>query len=133
MCVSAEIEQTLYRLAWGTDLRDVALIEDSYTEDVRWVRRDPDGAEKVLDGREAVMAHLAGSWSKGPRPNAHHLISNVLVRTSTADTAEVTSYKTVVRVDGATLSVVSSAWYEDSMIKQIDGWRISARVLNPDH
>ena len=133
MGVSSDIEQTLYRLAWGTDLRDVDLISESYTKDVHWVRRDLDGKEHVLEGLDAVLGHLNNTWSKGPRPQAHHLISNVLVRSLDGDRAEVTSYKTVVKVNGSTLSVTSSGWYEDVMVNQDGTWRIASRVLNPDH
>jgi hypothetical protein len=131
--VSSDIEQTLYRLAWGTDLRDADLISQCYTADVHWVRRDLDGKEHVLEGLDAVLAHLNNTWSKGPRPKAHHLISNVLVRNLDGDRAEVTSYKTVVKVDGSTLNVTSSGWYEDVLVNHGDTWKIAARVLNPDH
>lgn len=133
MAVSSDIQQTLFRLAWGTDLRDADLISECYTKDVHWVRRDLGGEEHVLEGLDAVLAHLNNTWSKGPRPKAHHLISNVLVRNLEGDRAEVTSYKTVVKVDGSKLSVTSSGWYEDVLVNQDGAWRIQARVLNPDH
>jgi ketosteroid isomerase-like protein len=130
---SSEIHQTLYRLAAGTDLRDADLVTDSYTDDVHWIRRDVEGNDLVLEGRDAVLGHLRTTWSKGERPVAHHLITNIFIVTETDTEAEVTSYKTVVRVNDGKPGVVSMGWYRDILVNQDGTWRIKSRILNNDH
>jgi SnoaL-like domain len=127
------IENTLYRLAWGTDRRDIEYIKASYAADARWKRAAAPGKDElVLEGRDAIVAHLESVWAKTPQPNSKHAITNVLIENETEQQADVRSYKTVVRIDDGIPVVASSGWYNDVFVNDGGTWRIRERVLLPD-
>ena len=127
------IEQTLTRLAWGTDKRDLEYIKDSYTADARWIRRRRDGSEDVLDGREAIVAHLEASWAKNPPKGvSKHVVTNVLIEDTGDGEAQVSSYKTGFRVESAKPVLASIATYDDVFVNEDGVWRIRERTLTPE-
>jgi 3-phenylpropionate/cinnamic acid dioxygenase small subunit len=132
MSASSEIKQTLYRLAWGTDRRDLAYITDAYTADVRWTRAISDDEAEVVEGRDDLMARLERSWARTPQPVSKHVISNVLIERETDEEAEVRSYKTVIRVVDGTPTVASSGWYHDVLVNEKGTWRIKERTMYTD-
>jgi 3-phenylpropionate/cinnamic acid dioxygenase small subunit len=133
MSARSGIENTLYRLAWGTDRRDIESIRASYASDARWAREvAPGETDLVLEGRDAIEGHLQETWAKTPRPNAKHVITNVLIDDETDDRAEVTSYKTVVRVVDGKPTIASSGAYRDVFVNLGGTWRVQERVLLPD-
>jgi hypothetical protein len=133
MSARSGIENTLYRLAWGTDRRDMDSIRESYADDAEWRRELADGTpDLVLEGREAIVAHLQRSWDSTPQQNNKHVITNILIDNESKNGADVTSYKTVVRVvDGKPL-VASSGWYRDRFVNDGGTWRVQQRTLLPD-
>jgi hypothetical protein len=127
---SAQIQQTLNRLAWGTDLRRIEYIEQCYTADARFTVTGDKG--RVVEGRDAILEGIQGTWSRTEPSVGHHLITNVLVERETDNDADVVSYKTVVRVvDGKPL-VVSSGWYRDHLVLENGTWKIDDRTLTND-
>jgi 3-phenylpropionate/cinnamic acid dioxygenase small subunit len=130
MSSSAEITQTLNRLAWGTDLRRIDYIERCYTPDA--VFTVSGGKGRVVEGRDAILAGIQNTWAKTPPTIGHHLITNILVESESANEAEVVSYKTVVRVVDDRPVVVSSGWYRDRLVKGDGEWKIAARTLTND-
>lgn len=133
MSARSGIENTLYRLAWGTDRRDIEYIKSAYAADARWTREAAPGKEKlVLDGRDAIAAHLESAWAKTQQPNSKHAITNILIERETEDRAEVRSYKTVVRIDEGVPVVASSGWYDDVFVNEGGTWLIKERILLSD-
>ena len=127
MTAAGEIQQVLHRLAWGTDLRRIDYIEQCYTPDARFTVTGENG--RVVEGRDAILAGIQGTWDKTPPSIGHHLVTNMLIESETETEADVVSYKTVVRArDGAPL-VVSIGWYQDHLVKRDGVWLIDARAL----
>lgn len=133
MSARSGIENTLYKLAWGTDRRDIEYIKEAYAADALWTREGTAGKEKlVLEGRDAIVAHLTKTWASTPQPNSKHAITNILIENESDSEAVVRSYKTVVRIDDGVPVVASSGWYDDVFVNDGGTWRIKERVLLPD-
>jgi SnoaL-like domain len=130
MTASADIQQTLHRLAWGTDLRRIDYIEACYTPEARFTVTGDKG--RVVEGRDAILQGIESTWSKTPPSIGHHLITNSLVERESDTDADVVSYKTVVRVVDGKPTIVSSGWYRDHLVKEGDVWLIDDRALTND-
>ena len=132
MSEAGEIRNTLYRLAWGGDQRDLQCLRDGYTADARWVRQVTEDQVETVDGLEAILARSQEVWSKNPGAKNRHVISNVFIQRETEDEAEVTSYKTMIRnVDGKAV-IASTGWYRDLMVKQAGAWKVKDRYITQD-
>ena len=132
MSASIDIQNTLYRLAWGADRRDVGSLEAGFTADVTWIRELSPERVEVVEGRDAIIARMQDVWSKSPTPNSKHMITNILVHHETADEAEVTSYKTVIRVVDGKPTVGSTGWYRDFLVNESGTWRVKKREIVQD-
>ena len=132
MSASSDIQNTLYRLAWGADRRDVDSLEAGFTEDVTWIRELSPEQVEVVEGRDAIIARMKDVWTKTPTPNSKHMITNVLVQHETEHEAEVTSYKTVIRVVDGKPTVGSTGWYRDFLVNESGTWRVKKRVIVQD-
>lgn len=132
MSASIDIQNTLYRLAWGADQRDVGSLEAGFTADVTWIRELSPERVEVVEGRDAIIARMQDVWSKTPTPNSKHMITNILVHRETADEAEVTSYKTVIRVVDGKPTVGSTGWYRDFLVNESGTWRVKKREIVQD-
>jgi SnoaL-like domain len=128
----SDIQNTLYRLAWGADRRDVDSLEAGFTEDVTWIRELSPEHVEVVEGRDAIIARMKEVWAKTPAPNSKHMITNVLVQSETDQEAEVTSYKTVIRVVDGKPTVGSTGWYRDFLVNESGTWRVRKRVIVQD-
>ena len=128
MGASSEIQQTIARLAWGTDLRNIDYIRDCYVPDAVFTVT----GSRVVEGRDAILAGIESTWAKTPPSIGKHVITNVLVERETDQEAEVVSYKNVVRVVDGKPTVVSTGWYRDTFVNDGGTWRIKARTLTND-
>ena len=123
-----EIQQTIARLAWGTDLRNIEYIRECYTPDAVFTVT----GSRVVEGRDAILAGIESTWEKTPPSIGKHLVTNILVERETDTEAEVVSYKNVVRVVEGKPVVVSTGWYRDHFVNDGGTWRIKARTLTND-
>ena len=128
MTASAEIQQTIARLAWGTDLRNIDYIRDCYVADAVFTVT----GSRVVEGRDAILAGIESTWAKTPPSIGKHVITNILVERETDQEAEVVSYKNVIRVVDGKPTVVSTGWYRDTFVNDEGKWRIKARTLTND-
>jgi hypothetical protein len=105
MSASTEIQNTLYRLAWGADQRDVASLEAGFTADVTWIRELSPEQVEVVEGRDEIIARMKSVWAKTPTPNSKHMIKP---------------------------TVGSTGWYRDFLVNDSGTWRVKKRVIVQD-
>ncbi|MYS91723.1 MULTISPECIES: nuclear transport factor 2 family protein [Streptomyces] len=112
------------------DLGEPSSVADLFTEDGVWTWPE-DG--RLIKGRDALRAYF------GSRPAdrlSRRLMSNVLVRVASPDTAEAISYFTTYRVDGYEGGVVPAGppvqvgHYEDTFHRADGTWLLASRTLH---
>jgi ketosteroid isomerase-like protein len=122
-----EIENLLYRYAWGFDADDVEMQAGCFTEDGEVVT--PAGA---VAGRDAIRAMFAerraDRASRGEQPR--HVTTNVLILEETDDEASVRSYFTLCIGSGDTINVERMGWYEDRLVNDAGAWKIARREMH---
>ena len=132
MSEAGEIRNTLYRLAWGGDQRELQCLKDGYTSDVRWVRQVSEDQVETVEGLDAILARTQEVWAKNPAAKNRHVISNVFIQRETASEAEVTSYKTMIRTIDGKAVIASTGWYRDRMVKEDGVWKVKDRHITQD-
>jgi hypothetical protein len=122
-----EIENLLYKYAWGFDSGDTELQASCFTDDGEVV--NPAG---VFQGREAIAANFAARRadraSKGELPR--HVTTNVAILEESDKEASVRSYFTLCIGTGDGISVERMGWYEDRLVNDGGGWRIKRREMH---
>ena len=123
-----EIQQLIYRYAWGIDHRDVTLLDTVFVPDARI-------NYNVAGGTKKPYAEMRG-WL----PTAlqifrmtQHCMVNPMIEVA-GDTARARTYGVLVhaqeRLDGTINYVVQHATYSDELTRTPAGWRIVSRQLD---
>lgn len=133
MSARAEIENVLGRASWGYDENDVDLIAAQFTETATMtlqIGRDGDTIGP-FDGREAIRKLHADSLAAQTDQRRHNL-SNLVIVKETPDSASTTSNLTLLSIENGAVSVLSSGWYRDELVRQGGEWLISNRHIYLD-
>ncbi|KLO35197.1 hypothetical protein ABW17_24340 [Mycobacterium nebraskense] len=121
------IRDTLARYNWAGDGGDVTGLAETFCPDgVLEIR----GAEP-LRGRSAIASFLGGvnvARPAGVKPVVRHNLTNVLFTGLTRDTAQVSSYFTVVTHVG----LDHFGRYRDTLVPDGDTWLIKHRKVSTD-
>ena len=134
MTARAEIENTLGRASWGYDENDVDLIAEQFTETAVMTLQIGRDGETIgpFDGRPAIAKMHADSLAAQTDQRRHNL-SNLVVVAETPDSATTTTNLTLLSVEAGAVSVLSSGWYRDELVREPDGrWRIARRHIYLD-
>jgi hypothetical protein len=119
------LASVVYRFFAGLDCRDHAGTAALVATDGSWHRQGT-----VLAGRAAVLAALE---KRDPQRQTAHLITNLWVEHTTAETARVrfylTAYETVTAVDGATGApqMLGVRDCTDDLVLEDGEWRIACK------
>ena len=121
--------------AHGFDGDDVDMAMSAFTDDPTFVFYLSPGSEPlVFEGQEAVEGLFAGAIdAQVPDEGRRHVTTNSLVEQVDRDTAQVTSYVTILQFVAGTSedpAVISNGVYTDTIVRGRDGvWRIDRREL----
>ncbi|WP_437773409.1 nuclear transport factor 2 family protein [Arthrobacter sp. KNU40] len=119
------ILDVLGRYAWAYDERNIAAIEDGFTENVVWegsiagnIRIDP------VKGRRMVSEWLQGFMSAQTDQRRHNILNHVFVSQGES-AAEVIAYLLLTSASEGKTAVVTSGFYRVRFVKsEADAWRI---------
>jgi len=126
-----EIHDLLIRYTRAYDSRNLAELEQCFTQDAIMRVEQPDGTvedEKV--GRDEVMAMFRGLLAALPEQR-RHVATNILVANVSDGMATVDSYLLLFKQEGGQTRLVSTGTYKDVVVNH-DGWRIQRRVVRMD-
>jgi hypothetical protein len=123
------IENTLYRYAWTYDMDELAGIGECFTEDAEVVF-----GTGLQVGRDAVVAELTRRRAKY-RPEGTmpwHVITNVFIRSETAQEAEVAAFYTFfTKPPDGPPAATSIGHYDDVFVEDGGVWRVRRRTMVP--
>lgn len=132
MCDRGAIENVLNRYALAYDENDMEEMADCFTEDAVLTMRIQDGdLIGPFEGREAILKLMRDSLA-AQNDQRRHITTNLVVRRSDADSASVVSYLTLIAIEGQKLNVLSTARYDDELVRQDGVWRFSKRHIALD-
>lgn len=123
-----EIQQLIYRYAWGVDHRDLALLDTVFL---------PHASihYNVVGGTQKPYAEMRG-WLPAALQRfriTQHCMVNPIIEVS-GDSARACTYGVLMhaqeRFDGSTNYVVMHAIYSDELTRTPAGWRIVSRRLD---
>jgi ketosteroid isomerase-like protein len=121
------IRKLLMRLVQLSDQRRfedyVALFADDATFEITGVSRERGIAE--------IRAGTRARWDATPGGIGRHLLVNPIVEVA-GDTARARSYIVIVGRGDAGPRVSSTGVYEDLLVRDATGWKLSAHVIRPD-
>jgi 3-phenylpropionate/cinnamic acid dioxygenase small subunit len=129
----AEIQDVLGRAAWGYDENDVDLLAAQFTEDAVMSMRIGRDGDLIgpFEGRAAIHG-LHADALKTQTDQRRHNLSNLFLERETADEVTAISNLTLLSVSGGALTVLSSGWYRDQLVRRDGGWLIRDRYLYLD-
>lgn len=128
----AAIENLLGVYTFAYDENDMTAMAGCFTADAVMSMRVADGdLIGPFEGRDQIVGLMEKSLASQD-DQRRHLVSNVVVRDLTADTATVTSYLTLISIAGQTLTVLSTARYEDELARDDGSWRFARRHVQLD-
>ncbi len=126
------VAELLARAAYGLDVKNLATLEASFTEDARFTLViDGAGDPTVFEGRAAIMDLFSGALETQTDVRRHAL-SNVFFSVEGADDAEVVSYLTLFGTENGLTRLITCGVYTDKVVTTPDGWRIQDRHLQLD-
>ncbi len=133
MSARGAIENVLNRYSIAYDDNDMTEMADTFTEDAVMTLRIGDGdLIGPFDGKDAIMKLMVDSLAS-QTDQRRHVTTNVAIRKETEDAATVTSYLTLISVQGGTATLLSTAKYEDELVREGDGaWRFTKRHIELD-
>jgi len=123
-----EIQQLIYRYAWGIDQRDFALLDTVFTPDAEVHYNVFGGTQKPwTEMRDWLAASLT------IHRVTQHGMSNPMIELA-GDAARARTYGNLVHVqemqDGTPNRVTQFAIYHDELARTAEGWRIAQRRLD---
>ncbi|MCR3718662.1 MULTISPECIES: nuclear transport factor 2 family protein [Prauserella salsuginis group] len=128
----AEIENLLGVYTFAYDENDMTAMAGCFTADAVMSMRVADGdLVGPFEGRDQIVGLMEKSLAS-QNDQRRHLVSNVVVRDLTDDTATVTSYLTLISIADQTLAVLSTARYEDELARENGAWRFARRHVQLD-
>ncbi|AGZ45277.1 nuclear transport factor 2 family protein [Actinoplanes friuliensis] len=129
----AELQQAVATYAHALDELDVPALEAILTEDTTWTFTVPgQGVLGPVTGRTAVLAFVREGHAAQTGKVRHHL-SNVVVKTSNPDNAQVRAYLMQTRNTGETVQVISTGAYTFELRRSATGWQIADLTLALDN
>jgi 3-phenylpropionate/cinnamic acid dioxygenase small subunit len=129
MSARRDIEDTLYRFSRGFDEDDFDLLAQCMTTDAELT-----SFEGPTRGRDAVLEMLRGrrDAAGADRSQPRHLLANVeIVVESESAASSRTSYVLFSAGPGG-INVVSTGTYDDRLVRDSEGWRVTHRQVNVD-
>jgi uncharacterized protein (TIGR02246 family) len=126
------IENVLNRYALAYDDNDMDVMADCFTEDAVMSLRVQDGdLVGPFEGREAIVKLMRDSLAS-QTDQRRHLVTNMVIREQSDTKARVDSYLTLISIEDKTLTVLSTARYEDELVTADGGWRFTKRHIQLD-
>lgn len=129
----AELQQAVAKYAHALDELNVPELEAVLTEDTTWTFTMPGrGVLGPVAGRAAVLDFVRDGHTAQTGRVRHHL-TNVVVTTTDADTAEVRAYLVQTRNTGESIQMISTGVYTFGLRRSDGGWRIAELTLTLDN
>ena len=127
------IENVLNRYSIAYDQNDMAEMADTFADAAVLTMRIA-GGDLIgpFEGKEAVMKLMTDNLAS-QTDQRRHVTTNMAVRKETDDAATVDSYLTLISVEGGKATLLSTALYQDELVKEADGaWRFTKRHIELD-
>lgn len=126
------IEDVLNRYAIAYDENDMSTLANCFTQDAVMSLRVQDGdLIGPFEGRDAIVQLMRDSLAS-QTDQRRHIVTNAVVRSADGSAVSVESYLTLISVEGKTLTVLSTARYEDRLVRDGGAWRFSKRHVQLD-
>jgi hypothetical protein len=133
MSARGDIENVLNRYSIAYDQNDMTEMADTFADSATLTMRIA-GGDLIgpFEGKEAVMKLMTDSLAS-QTDQRRHVTTNLAVRKETDDAASVESYLTLVSVQDGKATLLSTALYQDELVKEADGaWRFTKRHIELD-
>jgi uncharacterized protein (TIGR02246 family) len=133
MSARGAIENVLNRYSIAYDDNDMAEMADTFAEDAVMSMRIA-GGDLIgpFEGKAAVMKLMTDSLAS-QTDQRRHVTTNMAIRKETEDAATVSSYLTLISVKDGKATVLSTARYDDELVREADGaWRFTKRHIELD-
>ena len=133
MSARGDIENVLNRYSIAYDQNDMTEMADTFADSAVLTMRIG-GGDLIgpFEGKEAVMKLMTDSLAS-QTDQSRHVTTNMALRKETADAATVDSYLTLISVEGGKATLLSTALYQDELVKEADGaWRFTKRHIELD-
>lgn len=126
------IEDVLNKYAIAYDENDMGTMADCFTPGAVMTLRVQDGdLVGPFEGRDAIVKLMRDSLAS-QTDQRRHLVSNMVIRAASMVAVSVESYLTLISIEGKTLTVLSTARYEDQLVHDGSAWRFSKRHVQLD-
>ena len=133
MSARGEIENVLNRYSIAYDQNDMTEMADTFADSAVLTMRIG-GGDLIgpFEGKEAVMKLMTDSLTS-QTDQRRHVTTNMALRKETDDAATVDSYLTLISVENGKATLLSTALYQDELVKEADGaWRFTKRHIELD-
>jgi hypothetical protein len=133
MSARGAIENVLNRYSIAYDDNDMAEMADTFAESAVLSMRIA-GGDLIgpFEGKTAVMKLMTDSLAS-QTDQRRHVTTNMAIRKETEDAATVSSYLTLISVKDGKATVLSTARYDDELVREADGaWRFTKRHIELD-
>ena len=133
MSARGEIENVLNRYSIAYDQNDMTEMADTFADSAVLTMRIG-GGDLIgpFEGKEAVMKLMTDSLAS-QTDQRRHVTTNMALRKETDDAATVDSYLTLISVENGKATLLSTALYQDELVKEADGaWRFTKRHIELD-
>lgn len=133
MTARVEIENTLYRAAWGYDENDVDLIAAQFTENAVLALQIGRDGEPIgpFEGREAIRRLHADSLAAQTDQRRHNF-SNLRIDELSEGSVRTHANLTLLSIENGAVRVLSSGWYRDDLVRHGESWLIQDRYIYLD-
>jgi hypothetical protein len=122
------IEETLIRYCWAIDAGDPDGVANCFTVDAE--SSSPRG---TLTGRDAIRADVESKKDgRSERGDVRHLVLNILVDDSGADSAKVRSNCAATAAANGAAELFATGWYDDDFARDGEQWLIKRRFTHID-
>jgi ketosteroid isomerase-like protein len=128
-----DIENVLNRYSIAYDDNDMTEMADTFADKAVMTLRIA-GGDLIgpFEGKEAVMKLMTDSLAS-QTDQRRHVTTNMALRSEDGSTAAVTSYLTLISVENGKATLLSTAKYEDELVREADGaWRFTKRHIELD-
>ena len=133
MSARGDIENVLNRYSIAYDDNDMTEMADTFADKAVLTMRIA-GGDLIgpFEGKDAVMKLMTDSLAS-QSDQRRHVTTNFVVRSEDDSNAVVNSYLTLISIENGKATLLSSAKYEDELVKESDGaWRFTKRHIELD-
>lgn len=133
MSARGALENVLNRYSIAYDENDMAEMADTFAEKAVMSMRIA-GGDLIgpFEGKEAVLKLMTDSLAS-QTDQRRHVTTNVVVRAEDENSAQVSSYLTLISIQDGKAVLLSTARYEDELVREDDGaWRFTKRHVELD-